>query len=79
MDLTPALTVYGPLGIGVAALGWVCLKLYAAREKERETFQARIDALQEKRLEETVSGRAQMVEVVNTLKQAIAMVQGAVR
>lgn len=77
--LEQALTVYGPLGIFVVALGWAYLKERAARDADRTTLETRINDLQEKRLTEALDGRAQMAEVVSTLRQAIEVVQGAGR
>jgi hypothetical protein len=73
VELIDALTVYGPLGVGVFALGWAYIE---ERKAHRQTLNDRLEDMRlhaAERLEDSRRHDEQQAKTMETLRQAIAI------
>ena len=61
----------GLSGVALLALGFVVLKLWEAREKDREKADARYETVQEKRVAEQVTALDAVSKAVETVEATI--------
>lgn len=75
MDLEPVLSVYGPLGVGVLALGYAIVKLHAMFIA---VSNARLSDTREhykERLEDAIRHQEQTAENIKTLQKALDVLE----
>ena len=75
MELIDALTVYGPLGIGVFAMGHAILKLWGMYERSQNGRLEDAARYSERILEMSQAHNAQNSENIKTLERAIDVLE----